>query len=174
MARRENEARCFFMRATKKPSSHQPQETARQRDARFAAQYGVSDRQIRTWLREKAPLDDPRSMDAWLASRLKQPAGNSSDYSHLADLADAKLEKLRLECRRIAFNNDQQAGLFVLKEEVGSRVSSLLADVQSTLRRVCERELPPILEGLPAAESSARRHRRLTVNLPGSAPRRSG
>ena len=140
------------MRGTPKKPAKVAKGSAAERDEALAKLYGAgSARTIRDWRKNGAPLDDPAQMDEWLAARQKNPV-IGGDFSRLKNLNDAKLEKIRLECQRIAFNNEREAGQYAKKTEVLEKVAAMLTEHCSSLRRIFERELPPVCEGLTAAD----------------------
>ena len=82
-------------------------------DRELGRQYGVDGRTIRTWRKDLAPLNDPKAMLEWIASRHKGPIG-----SQPSSLTAAKLKKLELECERLAMGNEEAKGDLVPKKKV--------------------------------------------------------
>jgi hypothetical protein len=72
--------------------------------AELASRFGVDTRTIRNAMAAGAPVDDVDALDKWFAdSRNVPPTGGGK----VGSLADAKLEKLRLECNRLKIKIDE-------------------------------------------------------------------
>lgn len=90
----------------KKPTVRPPKPSQTATVAELAKRYGCDIRTIARWRKEKAPLGDPAAMAVWLAERRVAPAGSAAAMGGLAgitDLASAKLEKIILECKKLAY-----------------------------------------------------------------------
>ena len=133
--------------------------------AEYAKQYDRNARTITRWIAKGYPLDDPEKV-ARLESAQKNSRRSADDAdavevdaTTLTDeqlgnpptLAHAKLYELILICRRLAFNNAKERDLYALKSEVITRITTLVRGQCMDLRRIFEREQPPMQEGLDAA-----------------------
>lgn len=104
---------------TVKPSK--PSQTATV--AELAKRYGCDIRTIARWREGKAPLGDPAAMAVWLAERRVAPAGSASalgGLTSITDLAGAKLEKLILECKKLAYKLEVEQRKHIPIDEVHS------------------------------------------------------
>ena len=91
--------------------------------AELAKRYGCDVRTIARWRKEKAPLGDPAAMAVWLAERRVAPAGSASalgGLTSITDLASAKLEKLILECKKLAYKLEVEQRKHIPIDEVHS------------------------------------------------------
>ena len=91
--------------------------------AELAKLYGCDVRTIARWRKEKAPLGDPAAMAVWLAERRVAPAGSASalgGLTSITDLASAKLEKLILECKKLAYKLEVEQRKHIPIDEVHS------------------------------------------------------
>ena len=107
----------------KKPpvQPHKPSLTATV--AELAKRYGCDVRTIARWRKEKAPLGDPAAMAVWLAERRVAPAGSASalgGLTSITDLASAKLEKLILECKKLAYKLEVEQRKHIPIDEIHS------------------------------------------------------
>lgn len=79
--------------------------------------------------------------------------GGASDiFTVAAKINAAKLEKVLLECQRLAFRNEVERGLWTKNSELQPKLHTLLAETKAALRKALENELPPKCEGLNAAD----------------------
>src|SRR2546422_4905238 len=85
-----------------------------------------------------------------------KPAAVLKLLQHVAGSIDAKrqleIERLRLICEALKFENERERGLWMLKSESDQDLQKLAAHIQNVLRSRLENELPPQLEGLRAPE----------------------
>jgi DNA-binding transcriptional regulator YiaG len=123
------------MSAKKTPSA--PKTTQADR----AAKLGISVRTLREW--EKAGVSETEMRDR--AARQKERAGASSTMS------EARLRKLRAEAELKELELAKQRGELISIAEVLEGISRIGAATRSAIMRM-EADLPPMLEGLPAAK----------------------
>lgn len=127
-------------------------------EAEYAEMYRVTPRQVRYWKAEGKPLDDPGALAEILNAQKNKPKGfadkqaEENPQSQSARLGDAKLEKVILECKKLAFRLDVEKGLYTLNEDVRVKLLELLNETKAELRKAFENELPPKCEGLSAAD----------------------
>lgn len=91
--------------------------------AELAKRYGCDVRTIARWRKENAPLGDPAAMAVWLSERRIIPPGSAAAMGGVAsitDLASAKLEKLILECRKLAYKLEVEQRKHIPIDEVHS------------------------------------------------------
>ena len=129
-------------------------------DAEYAEQLGCNPRTIRRARIAGAPLDDPRALSAWFASKHSAPAGVSQLGGAFADLQSLKVEKLRLETERLRILNAVEAGELIPIERVKREMTRLGRVYRSEFEQFAA-EIPG-WEGLPRAEMERRTHRRFT------------
>ncbi len=146
----------------------------------YAQIYRCAERSIKRYRQANAPLDDPAAMAEVFAAQKNKPAGvrnlaaggalpfndddnddvtTAADYdaegkplSPAAKLNNAKLEKVVLECQRLAFRLDVEKGRYILRGEVTEIHQRLLGELKGEFRKAFESEAPPKCEGLPAPE----------------------
>ena len=107
----------------KKPTVKPPKPIQTAVIAELAKRYGCDVRTIARWRKEKAPLGDPAAMAVWLAERRVAPAGSASalgGLTSITDLASAKLEKLILECKKLAYKLEVEQRKHIPIDEVHS------------------------------------------------------
>ena len=91
--------------------------------AELAKRYGCDIRTIARWRKENAPLGDPAAMAGWLSERRIIPPGSAAAMGGVAsitDLASAKLEKLILECKKLAYKLEVEQRKHIPIDEVHS------------------------------------------------------
>ena len=69
----------------------------------YAKLYKCSTRTIERAKRDGAPIEDPEAMSAWFAARKNSPSGTGGKAEQIAD---AKLEKVLEEIKRIKIKNE--------------------------------------------------------------------
>lgn len=109
------------MKKTRKPKETPTKLT----DDAAAKRYGVSERTVRRWRRDGAPLDDPKAMGEWLAQRRQLPPGA------VPGLAEAKLAEVEERVRRLRLANDQTEGRLVSRAWVCERIQRMCAELTS-------------------------------------------
>lgn len=115
----------------------------------YCKDYGVSRSTIQRWQASGAPLDDPEGMKAFVAKQRSTPASMVP-----ADLKEAQMKKVLLECDRLTFRINTDKGDYIPKAEViadGIAIGNAFASALDKLRA----DLPPILLGLDEAGISA-------------------
>lgn len=109
--------------------------------AEYCALYGLSRSTIERYQAAGAPLDDPNALKEWASKQRSRPASLDP-----ANINDAKLKKLGLECERLAFRLEVDRGLFTPNEkvvEVFTRIGATVASCLDQLRA----DLPALLLG---------------------------
>lgn len=67
-------------------------------------------------------------------------------------VGELKAELLREQIRKLKFANEAEARKYIAKGEIESELTRIITQFKSVLYSKLESELPPILEGLPAAD----------------------
>src|SRR5690554_4608853 len=109
------------MKKTRKP----PKTTTKLTDDAAAKRYGVSERTVRRWRRDGAPLGDDKAMEEWLAARRQVPDGA------VPGLREAKLQEIQERIRKLRLQNDVFEGRLVARSWVCERIARMCAELTS-------------------------------------------
>jgi hypothetical protein len=90
---------------------------------------------------------------AWLEAHTEIQCRSEASAPSKSKLEE---EKLRQQCRRLKFENDRAAGLYLLKSDVDGWLMETVEKLKAKLSAKLLNELPPKLEGLRAAEIAAK------------------
>jgi hypothetical protein len=123
-------------------------------DREYARLYGCNPKTIQRAREAGAPLDDVDAMSAWFAARKNSPAGSSGIGGKAEALADAKLEKVLEEIKRIRIKNDIDLKRVIPIGAVQRDMVRIGNAFRSELLRVGGDV--PNWEGLPAADMQKR------------------
>ena len=121
-------------------------------DERLGQIFGHHRASFPRWRREYPDAPKPRAngdhnVEAWREWFAKHSELKSHPSGEKLAL---EIERLRLQCDRIKFENDVREGKFLSADYVTRLVSELATLLNATLRTKLEDELPPIIAGLPA------------------------
>ena len=106
--------------------------------ATIAEHFGVSSQAVGRWSRNGCPLESIEAVKAWRVAQQQRTA----------DLTEAKVRKLQLECQRLETLIEREHGELIEKAEVdqaGQRLVELLADEV----QIAKATVPGLIVGLP-------------------------
>ena len=111
--------------------------------------------------RDKPDAPKPRAngdhnVNAWREFLAAHPEIQCRSEASGPAKSDLEIEKLKEQCRRLKFENDREAGLYLLKSEVNDWLIETIETIKAKLPAKLLNELPPKLEGLRAAEIAAK------------------
>lgn len=119
----------------------------------YAADFGCDVRTIRRYQAKGYPLDDPEKMGRLLVDQKHQPEARRA-----TDLTKARLEKVRLECERLAFAIAREKREYVsvasVREEalsagvlLGAQLNALVTDLPGQIAGLSEIDMHRKLKG---------------------------
>lgn len=124
---------------------------AQKTDADYARQFSCSVKTIQRARAAGAPIEDPEAMSAWFASRKNSPSGTGGKAEQIAD---AKLEKVLEEIKRIKIKNEIDTKKLIPVDIVSRELIKIGNAFRSELLRIGG-DIPN-WEGLKAAEMKRR------------------
>lgn len=122
----------------------------------YAAVYRVGLSTVKGWAAKRYPLDDPKKMASVLGAQKNVP----ESFRDCADIGEAKLKKVLLECERLHLRNQREAGELVSRDQVredGLRIgATLTAELAALLN-----DMPSVLAGLSPVAVREKLHNRV-------------
>lgn len=128
----------------------------------MAAEYGSDVRTVRRWKAAGAPLNSPEKMEVWIASRHRGPDPKEEGESDspkgsggiMARIAQAKLDKVLLECQRLSFRNKVERKEYIATAEYRTAAIAAVAEFRAGLQAL--RGDAPSWAGLPPEDIDER------------------
>jgi hypothetical protein len=81
-----------------------------------------------------------------------KPSVNTPAAADNRNLTDLKADLLKEQIAKLKFQNQVEQRQYIAKEEIASELTRIIHQFKSVLYAALENELPPILEGMKAAD----------------------
>lgn len=104
----------------------------------------------------KPRANGDHSVSAWRAFLAAHPEIECRSEAAAPAKSELEIDKLTEQCRRLKFENDREAGLYLLKSDVDGWLVETIETIKAKLSAKLLNELPPKIEGLRAAEIAAK------------------